>query len=434
MSKLKKIFLLLGIGTVVLTGCEKKQVDVIENSEQVVYYEGLAYTGIYDGGRNESGIPHGKGTCVVEDCFDVSFQVKGTWNGGALEGNVELILDDESVIKTKYKDNKASGAAVRSYPDGTSEKYKYTNGIPTGRVISFDSKGVVCGIDSFYKGKRISEWCKEAKTVTYADFFVNPEKYYMESVKISGQVTDILDTKNRTNIIIKNEKNQSFIFSYKNGVATGNKVLVPNLKIGDKIDAYGRFMNCKTLELENVMNSYSILDIKNDKFGVEEYVTKVHENNIPIVKIENTDVYSTLPCVEGIYAEIDSESIPKYKYFDNETAKEYEYSSIARYTYLYTGFKVKETAEVVQMDIDFEKNLINMILRRKSKNNGELYFTSYNMEEGTEFPTVGDVIHFDALIMGNHKLNWDEKKDGFLLKSYIIIPNLEINEKSVIIE
>ena len=171
----------------------------------MIYFDGLPYVGMFYGESNSSDSLEGKGTFIVDDSSEIGFEIKGQWNNGLLNGATEITYEDGSVTKVKYKNNNPVGTAVQYFTDGSYMNYRYEKGVPVGRILHFNNENEIIGIDRFFDGKRISEWCLLANELPYREVMMDPKSYKNEPVFFNGTVTDVWESDSLVYLVIKDQ-------------------------------------------------------------------------------------------------------------------------------------------------------------------------------------------------------------------------------------
>ena len=434
---IKKITLLSGIAFVCLSisVCAMKKAENYADmtTQTAVYFEGIPYVGNISGVDFENGEPNGNGVFIDNAG---GFSLKGTWKDGDLQGNIEVELADGSSISTKYKNNQMNGLAVRTYSDKSYMEYRYEKGIPTGRAILYNQDGKIQSVDRYYNSKLISEWCSIAQEVEYKELFSNAEEYQEIPIVFQGEVTDILDDKKTEYVVVKNKENHSVICNYENTLSASQKTLMPTLEVGDIITVYGFLEQLDIWESEDLLNTYTLLQIDGEEFDSLEILNELflssrsdeYQSSISSVNINNTDLYSSIPCMSSFYAEIEEKNDFKIEELDGQNAKEYDYENIVHFPMHYSYFRLSDSADLVQMTNDQKKNKCTMVLLKTGTN--QMYYATFEYETWEDVPQVGEQIQFDSIIQGLKKLKRTKLIEGqqYVDESYLLIPQLSISD------
>lgn len=422
----KAVFVMLGIAGVVFLGLgtdsEHNVVAAEEKENNVtVFYEGIPYIGTVVEGTVEGGALNGEGVVEIKDDEDNAIRLSGNWENSELSGKAEIILSDESVIYTKYKEGHANGNAVRKYVDGSSQTYSYSDGLPRGRVVSYNSMGNIINIDRYFEGRLISEWCELATAFDHDQAYRDQEDYYGEPVFFSGTVTDLFGSDSDTYVAVENKQSQTLIFRYANGATAQNQALVPNLSIGQNVTFYGLFEKYEQMYSGGWAKIVNVTDME-EEFSVCEFGGENWKERIPLL-VNNESLFSLLPVVRAVYAKIEGEDFALSEK-ELEEPEEITYETIVKYPYSVDMFSRSGRAEIINILVYQSESKMRMLLREKGT--GNYYYGIYAPKAEESIPWVGQEISFTGDLKGCAKLQqYCETQEGLALE-YIVFPRINI--------
>lgn len=332
-----------------------------------------SYTGTYTGDlKNDE--PSGEGTFSFSDEED-SYSVSGTWKKGLLNGSVTTTASDGSYTTCRYSDGK-----------------------PYGRLLKYNAKDQLTGYDFYYQMRTISSLKERSVDADYnvllgTTFPDTPQK-------ITGTVSAVFSTASNSFVILMDKQNHPYVLTYVNNSTNKfNQGIVPNLKIGDQITAYGYLQKQDSLDSmkSKLGRSLLITDIPSDLNSLSDSDLN---NELDSLTRDSETVYNelstnTLPFILVFAAEVNGHSSFNVQ---NPTM---DYSDIIDNPYLYSNLSYTLTGTVQKAIANYDKGYIQMFISEKDTEN--LYYIKYRYSDGSSLPATGDIVTVDGVFNGNYK-------------------------------
>lgn len=332
-----------------------------------------AYDGTYSGDL-EDDIPSGEGTFSVNDSEN-NFSVKGKWKKGKLNGSVQTV-----------------------YSDGSYTTCSYSDGKPYGRISEYSSPDQLTGYDFYYQMRTVSSLKEKSVDADYnmllgTDFPDSPQK-------IIGTVSAVFSTASNCFVILIDRQNHPYVLTYLNSSTNKfNQGIVPNLKIGDEVTAYG------------YLQKQDSLDSLKKELGRSLLITDVPTN---IDTLSDSDLRDELDSLtkdsKSVYNELSTNTLPFILIFAadvngysgfNIKNPSMEYSDILYNPYLYSNLSYSLSGTVQKAIANYEKGYVQLIV---SENNTEnLFYVKYRYSDGSSLPATGDNVTIDGIFNGNYK-------------------------------
>lgn len=337
------------------------------NTDMSLTIDSQSYTGTYTGDL-KNGEPSGEGTFSFSDEKD-SYSVSGIWKKGKLNGSVTTTASDGSYTSCHYSDDK-----------------------PYGRLLKYSANDQLTGYDFYYQMRTLSS-LKE-KSVN-ADYNVLLGTTFPDTPqKITGTVSAVFSTASNAFVILMDKQNHPYVLTYVNNSTNKfNQGIVPNLKIGDQVTAYGYLQRQDSLDSmkSKLGRSLLITDAPSDSDLSNELdsLTKASET------VYNELSTNTLPFILIFAAEVDGHSLFNIK---NPSL---DYSDIIDNPYLYSNLSYALTGTVQKTIANYDKGYVQMLI---SENNTEnLFYVKYRYSDGSSLPATGDIVTVDGVFDGNYK-------------------------------
>lgn len=332
-----------------------------------------SYTGTYTGDlKNDE--PSGEGTFSFSDEED-SYSVSGTWKKGLLNGSVTTTASDGSYTTCRYSDGK-----------------------PYGRLLKYNAKDQLTGYDFYYQMRTISSLKERSVDADYnvllgTTFPDTPQK-------ITGTVSAVFSTASNSFVILMDKQNHPYVLTYVNNSTNKfNQGIVPNLKIGDQITAYGYLQKQDSLDSmkSKLGRSLLITDIPSDLNSLSDSDLN---NELDSLTRDSETVYNelstnTLPFILVFAAEVNGHSSFNVQ---NPTM---DYSDIIDNPYLYSNLSYTLTGTVQKAIANYDKSYVQMFISEKDTEN--LYYIKYRYSDGSSLPATGDIVTVDGVFNGNYK-------------------------------
>ena len=325
-------------------------------------------------GDLKNGEPSGEGTFSFSDEKD-SYSVSGIWKKGKLNGSVTTTASDGSYTSCHYSDDK-----------------------PYGRLLKYSANDQLTGYDFYYQMRTLSS-LKE-KSVN-ADYNVLLGTTFPDTPqKITGTVSAVFSTASNAFVILMDKQNHPYVLTYVNNSPNKfNQGIVPNLKIGDQVTAYGYLQRQDSLDSmkSKLGRSLLITDAPSDLSSLSDSDLS---NELDSLTKASETVYNelstnTLPFILIFAAEVDGHSLFNIK---NPSL---DYSDIIDNPYLYSNLSYALTGTVQKTIANYDKGYVQMLT---SENNTEnLFYVKYRYSDGSSLPATGDIVTVDGVFDGNYK-------------------------------
>lgn len=330
-----------------------------------------SYNGTYTGDiKNDE--PSGEGTFSDEDA---SYSVSGTWKKGLLNGSVTTTASDGSYTSCYYSDGK-----------------------PYGRLLKYNAKNQLTGYDFYYQMRTISSLKERSVDADYnvllgTTFPDTPQK-------ITGTVSAVFSTASNSFVILMDKQKHPYVLTYVNNSTNKfNQGIVPNLKIGDQITAYG------------YLQKQDSLDSIKSKLGRSILITDVPSD---LSSLSNSDLNNELDSLtrdsETVYNELSTNTLPFILVFaadvDNNASfniqnPSMDYSNIANNPYLYSNLSYTLTGTVQKSIANYTRGYVQMLISEEGT--GNLFYVKYRYSDGSSLPATGDNVTVNGLFNGNYK-------------------------------
>lgn len=343
------------------------------NTDMSLTIDSQSYTGTYTGDL-KNGEPSGEGTFSFSDEKD-SYSVSGIWKKGKLNGSVTTTASDGSYTSCHYSDDK-----------------------PYGRLLKYSANDQLTGYDFYYQMRTLSS-LKE-KSVN-ADYNVLLGTTFPDTPqKITGTVSAVFSTASNAFVILMDKQNHPYVLTYVNNSTNKfNQGIVPNLKIGDQVTAYGYLQRQDSLDSmkSKLGRSLLITDAPSDLSSLSDSDLS---NELDSLTKASETVYNelstnTLPFILIFAAEVDGHSLFNIK---NPSL---DYSDIIDNPYLYSNLSYALTGTVQKTIANYDKGYVQMLI---SENNTEnLFYVKYRYSDGSSLPATGDIVTVDGVFDGNYK-------------------------------
>lgn len=332
-----------------------------------------SHNGTYTGDiKNDE--PSGEGTFSFSDEED-SYSISGTWKKGLLNGSVTTTASNGSYTSCRYSDGK-----------------------PYGRLLKYNANDQLTGFDFYYQMRTISSLKERSVDADYnvllGTTFPNTPQ------KITGTVSAVFSTASNSFVILMDKQNHPYVLTYVNNSTNKfNQGIVPNLKIGDQITAYGYLQKQDSLDsmkgklgrsllvtdVPSDLNSLSDSDLNNEL----DYLTKTSET------VYNELSTNTLPFILVFAAEINGHSS------FNIQNPSMDYSDIANNPYLYSNLSYTLTGTVQKAIANYAKGYVQMLILEEDTAN--LFYVKYRYSDGSSLPATGDNVTVAGSFNGNYK-------------------------------
>ena len=304
-----------------------------------------------------------------------SYSVSGIWKKGKLNGSVTTTASDGSYTSCHYSDDK-----------------------PYGRLLKYSANDQLTGYDFYYQMRTLSS-LKE-KSVN-ADYNVLLGTTFPDTPqKITGTVSAVFSTASNAFVILMDKQNHPYVLTYVNNSTNKfNQGIVPNLKIGDQVTAYGYLQRQDSLDSmkSKLGRSLLITDAPSDLSSLSDSDLS---NELDSLTKASETVYNelstnTLPFILIFAAEVDGHSLFNIK---NPSL---DYSDIIDNPYLYSNLSYALTGTVQKTIANYDKGYVQMLI---SENNTEnLFYVKYRYSDGSSLPATGDIVTVDGVFDGNYK-------------------------------
>lgn len=352
----------------------EKELTQVSDIEWSVKWQGMIYTGIYDG-EALYGQPEGNGKfsgyLQITDQDTKYIEYNGEWESGQFEGEGKLTdLDNRICYEGEFEDGKLSGEVKEYLLEEKGYFIKsYEKDIPIGVSWIYDEEEKIIGYDYYFKGISVNEIKQDAQEYEYKKLLYNAEDYKFKTVKLECQVIDILsDSPSTHRVKVKDNKDNVYILKYDleyDLVATN---FMPFLKENDKILVYGYCQSVENWQADE---------------GIE------------------------YPCIEAVTADyMESEN-------NNLQNLTYEYSNFLNYPYLFKGKKIEITGKFVGVYSRTENWLYFLVESDDySQDEQNIYICVIRNQKGNlkKLPLPGETISLQGTLRRNlnYILNQEE--------------------------
>lgn len=354
------------------------------------------YSGTYSGDLKDDE-PSGEGTFTVST-DDADFVLSGTWEDGLLEGDVEINYADGSKTTSQFKNGLITGATTEYHPDGSYSVYNCQKGKPYGRILQYNSKDQLTGYDFYYQMRTVSSLKSQSTDADYntllgTSFPDTPQK-------ITGTVAAVFSSSNNCFAILYDAQSHPYVLTYaNNSTSKFNQAIVPNLKEGDHITAYGylqRQDSLKSLE-DSLGHSLLVTDTPEDMYALSDSDLNDILSSLTsdASTVYNENAASTLPFILLFAADAD-DGVD----FNINTPSR-DYTDIITNPYLYTNTKYSLTGTVQKCVTKYDKGYVQMLISEKDTDN--IFYVKYRYEDGNSLPATGDTVTVEGLFNGNYK-------------------------------
>lgn len=332
-----------------------------------------SHNGTYTGDiKNDE--PSGEGTFSFSDEED-SYSISGTWKKGLLNGSVTTTASNGSYTSCRYSDGK-----------------------PYGRLLKYNANDQLTGFDFYYQMRTISSLKERSVDADYnvllgTTFPDTPQK-------ITGTVSAVFSTASNSFVILMDKQNHPYVLTYVNNSTNKfNQGIVPNLKIGDQITAYG------------YLQKQDSLDSMKGKLGRSLLVTDVPSDLNSLSDSDlNNELDSLTKTSETVYNELSTNTLPFILVFAAEINghssfniqnPSMDYSDIIENPYLYSNLSYTLAGTVQKAIANYDKGYVQMLISENDTEN--LFYVKYRYSDGSSLPATGDNVTVDGLFNGNYK-------------------------------
>lgn len=233
---------------------EADERDILSNGTPFsVVINTIEYTGVYEGEKKGT-LPEGEGTFIVDDSYgEKKFTYVGEFVDGEFEGKGKLFLENGVVIQGRFQGGLLNGRVEITYPDGTFKKTQYSKGIPYGVETTYSSASEEESYDFYYDGETIRSLKENAEEIDYRGLFQEPQKYYGSILKVEGTVKEIYETSTECIIKLVDTEENAYWCTYQN---TRHKkyaqAIMPSLELDEEIELYAFFIDLSAYSTPNV--------------------------------------------------------------------------------------------------------------------------------------------------------------------------------------
>lgn len=332
-----------------------------------------SYTGTYTGDlKNDE--PSGEGTFSYSD-EDGSYSVSGTWKRGLLNGSVTATASDGFYTSCRYSDGK-----------------------PYGRLLKYNAKDQLTGYDFYYQMRTISSLKEKSVDADYNSLLGTT--FPDTPQKITGTVSAVFSTASNAFVILMDKQNHPYVLTYVNNSTNKfNQGIVPNLKIGDQITAYGYLQKQDSLDSmkSKLGRSLLVTDVPSDLNSLSD--SDLNKELDSLTKISDT-VYNelstnTLPFILVFAAEVNGHSS------FNIQNPNMDYSDIIDNPYLYSNLSYTLTGTVQKAIANYDTGYVQMLISESDTEN--LFYVKYRYSDGSSLPATGDIVTVEGTFNGNYK-------------------------------
>lgn len=335
--------------------------------------DGQSYSGTYTGDLDND-IPSGDGTFSVS-ATENEFTISGTWKKGKLNGSIQITNSDGSYTTCHYSEDK-----------------------PYGRILKYNANDKLIGYDFYYQMRTVSSLKEKSVDANYN--LLLGTTFPDAPQKITGTVSAVFSTASNAFVILIDDQNHPYVLTYVNNSTNKfNQGIIPNLKIGEHITAYGYLQKQSTLDsLDNSLGrSVLISDVTSDL-------------NILSASELTDELNSFTDNSEIVYNELSTNTLPFILVFAADVANNasfniqnpsMDYSDITNNPYLYSNLSYTLTGTVQKAIANYAKGYVQMLISEEDTAN--LFYVKYRYSDGSSLPATGDNVTVDGLLNGNYK-------------------------------
>ena len=336
------------------------------NADLSLSIDGQSYSGTYNGDLDNA-LPSGDGTFSVSNAEN-EFTISGTWKKGKLNGSVQVTNSDG-----------------------------YSEGKPYGRILKYNTNDKLTGYDFYYQMRTVSSLKEKSVDADYN--LLLGTTFPDAPQKITGTVSAVFSTASNAFVILIDDQNHPYALTYVNNSTNKfNQGIIPNLKIGEHITAYGYLQKQSTLDsLDNSLGrSVLISDVTSDLniLSASELADELDSLTDNSEIVYNEFSTNTLPFILVFAADVDNASF-------NIQNPSMDYSDIANNPYLYSNLSYTLTGTVQKAIANYAKCYVQMLISEEDTAN--LFYVKYRYSDGSSLPATGDNVTVDGLLNGNYK-------------------------------
>lgn len=211
----------------------------ISDDGYTVKWDNKKYVGKYDGEYSNSK-PNGEGTFTSDD-GELTYQ--GNWKKGKFDGEGIITHSDGTWETGEYKAGKRNGLCRVYSSENTYVENFYNKSVPYGKTSIYEN-GVLTSTDYYVNSILLSELKSEAKLLSSGN--LQNAIYGEQYVYVEGKVVFVGEDDESCYFRIASDSAGMVIGSYQNGVGLQEEqVLMPVLKVGDKVRIYGYCMGTR---------------------------------------------------------------------------------------------------------------------------------------------------------------------------------------------
>ena len=342
------------------------------NADLSLSIDGQSYSGTYNGDLDNA-LPSGDGTFSVSNAEN-EFTISGTWKKGKLNGSVQVTNSDGSYTTCHYSEGK-----------------------PYGRILKYNTNNKLTGYDFYYQMRTVSSLKEKSVGADYN--LLLGTTFPDAPQKITGTVSAVFSTASNAFVILIDDQNHPYALTYVNNSTNKfNQGIIPNLKIGEHITAYGYLQKQSTLDsLDNSLGrSVLISDVTSDLniLSASELADELDSLTDNSEIVYNEFSTNTLPFILVFAADVDNASF-------NIQNPSMDYSDIANNPYLYSNLSYTLTGTVQKAIANYAKCYVQMLISEEDTAN--LFYVKYRYSDGSSLPATGDNVTVDGLFNGNYK-------------------------------
>lgn len=342
------------------------------NADLSLSIDGQSYSGTYNGDLDNA-LPSGDGTFSVSNAEN-EFTISGTWKKGKLNGSVQVTNSDGSYTTCHYSEGK-----------------------PYGRILKYNTNDKLTGYDFYYQMRTVSSLKEKSVDADYN--LLLGTTFPDAPQKITGTVSAVFSTASNAFVILIDDQNHPYALTYVNNSTNKfNQGIIPNLKIGEHITAYGYLQKQSTLDsLDNSLGrSVLISDVTSDLniLSASELADELDSLTDNSEIVYNEFSTNTLPFILVFAADVDNASF-------NIQNPSMDYSDIANNPYLYSNLSYTLTGTVQKAIANYAKCYVQMLISEEDTAN--LFYVKYRYSDGSSLPATGDNVTVDGLLNGNYK-------------------------------
>ena len=342
------------------------------NADLSLSIDGQSYSGTYNGDLDNA-LPSGDGTFSVSNAEN-EFTISGTWKKGKLNGSVQVTNSDGSYTTCHYSEGK-----------------------PYGRILKYNTNDKLTGYDFYYQMRTVSSLKEKSVDADYN--LLLGTTFPDAPQKITGTVSAVFSTASNAFVILIDDQNHPYALTYVNNSTNKfNQGIIPNLKIGEHITAYGYLQKQSTLDsLDNSLGrSVLISDVTSDLniLSASELADELDSLTDNSEIVYNEFSTNTLPFILVFAADVDNASF-------NIQNPSMDYSDIANNPYLYSNLSYTLTGTVQKAIANYAKCYVQMLISEEDTAN--LFYVKYRYSDGSSLPATGDNVTVDGLFNGNYK-------------------------------